>query len=408
MNGKTVLIMLLVVAAAAVFMLLKPYGNAPTVPPVQPKATEEELEGYIAGSNAFAMEIYQVLASSGNNLFFSPYSISCCLSMVYCGARGKTYAEMKQALHFPLSTSVVSSAVAILTKELLQGKALRMANSLWIQENHPLSPSFVRLMEDGYGAPPHTVDFAASPTSAREKINAWAKKETDAKITKLIPSDGVDSTTSVALANAIYFRDTWEYRFQPLPESRNFHLLDGTTTKVPMMHVAASLEYMQGETYQAVVLPYVERLSMLLLVPDEGAFQTLQASLSEEKLSSILTALEKQTVRLTMPEFEYETGFRLREALERLGMKEAFSSSADFSGISEKPLQIGDVFHKAFVHVDEQGTEAAAATGTSMMGRGLVRNVSITVDRPFIFLIRDEASGVILFVGQVVSPQVGE
>ena len=357
----------------------------------------------VAGNNAFALELYRVLATGDNNLFFSPYSISTSLSMAYCGARGKTEEEMGSALHFSLPPSAVSSAVATLNKELLQGNGLNMANSLWVQKGYPLTASFINIMKEGYGASPHTVDFSSSPTFAREKINAWVKEQTAGKIEELIPVDGINSTTRLLLVNAIYFSGTWKYLFRALPRLEDFHLLDGTMVKIPMMSVTASVEYMQGEGYQAVVLPYEEGLSMLILVPDQGMFRAFQDSLSGEKVSSILMALEEQTITVTMPKFEYASGFRLREALESLGMESPFSSSANFSGMSKDTLYIGEVFHKAFVHVDERGTEAAAATGTTM-SRSLVRNISITVDRPFIFFIRDEESGAILFVGRVVSP----
>ena len=406
MNGKTILILISVVAAVVVgVMVLKPHEKEPIATLVQPKVTEQELRSHIAGNNTFALELYRVLATGDNNLFFSPYSISTSLGMAYCGARGKTKKEIGSALHFSLPPSAVSSAVATLNKELLRGNGLNMANSLWVQKGHPLTPSFMNIMKEGYGTPPHTVDFAASPTSAREKINAWVKEETAGKIEELIPSDAIDSTTSLVLANAIYFQGTWQYRFQPLPEPRDFHLLDGKTVKVPMMSVTASLKYARADGFQALVLPYTGGISMLLLVPDQEIFQTFQNSLSGEKLSSILTSLEEQTVTVTMPKFEYTSGFRLREALESLGMNSPFSCSANFSGMSNGPLQIDEVFHKAFVHVDEQGTEAAAATGTTM-ARSLVRKISITVDHPFIFFIRDEESGAILFVGRVVSPQI--
>ena len=409
MNGKTILILITVVAAVVVgLMVLKPHEKEPIATLVQPRATEQELQSYIAGSSAFALELYRVLATGDNNLFFSPYSISTSLSMAYCGARGKTEEEIGGTLHFSLPPSALSSVVSTLNKELLQGNGLNMANSLWVQKGHPLTPSFINIMKEGYGAPSHTVDFSSSPTFAREEINAWVKEETAGKIEELIPSDGIDSTTSLALTNTICFQGTWQYRFQPLPdEPIDFHLLDGTTAKAPMMSVTASMEYMQGEGYQAVVLPYEEGLSMLILVPDQGVFRAFQDSLSGEKVTSILAALEKQTVTVTMPEFEYASGFRLRKALESLGMKAPFSSEADFSGMSKDALYIDEVFHKAFVHVDEQGTEAAAATGTTM-SRSLVRKISITVDHPFIFFIRDEESGAILFVGRVVSPQVEE
>lgn len=406
MNGKTILILITVVVAVVVgLMVLKPHEKGPIVPAVQPKITEQELRSHIAGNNAFALELYGVLATGDNNLFFSPYSISTSLSMAYCGARGKTEEEMGSALHFSLSPSAQSSAVAALNKELLQGNGLNMANSLWVQQGRTLTPSFLTLMKDGYGTEPYVVDFAASPETAREEINTWVKEETAGKIEELIPPDGIDSTTKLLLANAIYFSSTWKYQFQALPELEDFHLLDGTIVKVPMMSVTASLEYMQGEGYQAVVLPYEEGLSMLILLPDQGAFRAFQDSLSGEKVTSTLTALEKQTVTVTMPKYKYTSGFRLREALESLGMKAPFAPTADFSGMSKDPLQLDEVFHKAFVHVDEQGTEAAAATGTNM-SRSLVRNTTIIVDRPFIFLIRDEATGAILFVGRVVKPGV--
>jgi len=414
MNGKAILILLAVLVSLTIGVVALTSHNAREVSlrkaqEAQPSTelTEGDIRQRIAGNNTFTLELYHVLEGEEGNLFFSPYSISASLGMVYCGARGGTYEEIGRSLHFSLPPAALCSVVAKLDDELGQGKELKIANSLWVEQRYRLKTSFLKLMPDAYGTEPHTVNFASSPESAREEINAWVKEETGGKINDLIPSGGVDSTTSLVLANAIHFQGTWQYRFQPLPEPVDFHLLDGTTAKAPVMSVTASLEYMEGEGYQAVVLPYEEGLSMLILVPDQGTFRAFQNSLSGEKLSSILTSLEEQTVTVTMPKYEYTSGFRLREALESLGMNSPFSCSANFSGMSNGPLQIDEVFHKTFIHVDEQGTEAAAATGITM-ARSLVRNISITVDHPFIFFIRDAATDAILFVGRVVSPQVKE
>jgi len=412
-RGSYILAVLCVVAAVA--MIISQHAartealttNASGIHEVIPGRSQSTLEEIAGGSLAFMFDLYKVIGKSQGNLFFSPYSISTAISMVYCGARGKTGEEIGSALHFSLPPSALSSAVAVLNKKLIQTNGLSMANSLWIQKGYPLIPSFFDLMDEEYGAPPHTIDFSASPTSAQEEINAWVKEETVGKIGKLIPPDGVDSTTSLVLANAICFQGIWKYQFEPLPETGDFHLLDDSIVKISMMSVAAPLEYMQGDSFQALVLPYKEGLSMLILVPDQGIFEAFQDSLVAENFSSILTSLEKHTVTVTMPHFEYTSGFRLREALESLGMKEAFSPTADFSGMSSDPLQIDEVFHKAFIHVDEQGTDAAAATGTSML-RSLTRNITVNINRPFIFFIRDEASGAMLFMGRVVSPQVEE
>jgi serpin B len=366
--------------------------------------TEEDIHQHIAGNNTFALELYHVLEGEEGNLFFSPYSISASLGMAYCGARSRTYEEIGRTLHFSLPPAALSSVMAKLDEELGRGNELKIANSLWVEQSYRLKSSFLKLITDGYGTEPHTVNFASSPESAREEINSWVKRKTAGKIKDLIPSGGVDSTTSLVLANAIHFNGTWEYRFQPLPEPRDFHLLDGKTVKVPMMSVIASLKYACGNGFQALVLPYTGGMSMLLLVPDQGTFQTFQDSLSGEKIPSILISLEEQTVTVTMPKYEYASGFRLREALESLGMKDPFSPTANFSGMSNGPLQIDEVFHKAFVHVDEQGTEAAAATATTM-SKGLVRSVSVNVDRPFIFLIRHDPTGTVLFIGRVINPE---
>ena len=410
MYGKTILILLIVAVAFSVGLIaLTPHEAAREIRPYEGQEpqlaapTADDIGQHVAGDNALALELYHVLEEREGNLLFSPYSISASLGMTYCGARGETFKEMRDVLHFSLAPALFSRAVAELGEMLNQENGLYVANSLWTQQSLPFNRSFVMLLHQGYGVEPETVDFVASPENVRRQINTWAAEQTAGKIEHLIPVGGVDSTTRLVLASAIYFKNPWKQPFQTLPQPREFHLLNGRTVRTPMMSVNASLAWVREDTFQAVCLPYEGDTSMLLLLPDLGTFQEFQASLTPEKLNTILASLDEQTLFLTMPKFECASDFQLREALEELGMEIPFSSAANFSGMTKAPLRIAQVFHKAYVHVDEQGTEAGAATAITM-ARGLTNTPSVNIDRPFIFLIRHDPTGTILFMGRVLNP----
>jgi serpin B len=253
------------------------------------------------------------------------------------------------------------------------------------------------------------LDFATDAGAARVTINDWVENQTEGRIKDLIPPGVVNAATRLVLTNAIYFNAAWQHPFEShLTEDGPFYLLDGSELSVPLMLQSESFGYAEGEGYQAVELPYDGRqLSMVILLPERGRFGAFEESLSAESMSAVLEALEYQRVTLTLPKFEYESEFGLGQTLAEMGMDAAFSGEADFSGMTgTRDLFISEVIHKAFVGVDEEGTEAAAATAVVMAETAMQAEepMVVTVDRPFLFFIRDIETGVILFLGRVVDP----
>jgi serpin B len=369
----------------------------------------------VEASTRFALDLYQALSGADGNLFFSPYSISAALAMTYAGARGETEAQMGDALHFTLPQRVLHPAFHALDANLMQraseieGLQLAIANALWGQDGHPFLADFLDLLEASYGAPMETVDFVGASEQARADINEWASEKTEGKISDLMPPGSVTPDTRLVLANAIYFYGTWKLQFNEEHTRDGLFLrLDRTDVLVPLMSMQDDFPYAEGENYQAIELLYTgDRLSMVVLLPDVGSYESFEDGLNVESLNDILAELVTQEVQLAMPRFELNSEFSLAGTLSRLGMPDAFSGAADFSGMDGlHDLFIAHVAHKAFVSVDEKGTEAAAATGISM-ALSIADYVRMTINRPFIFLVRDREAGTILFMGRVLDPSAG-
>lgn len=398
-------------------------GGVPAAPAGTPFVPAEvgpdELQALAEGNSAFAWDLYHLLSREDGNLFYSPYSISLALAMTYAGARGDTERQMAGTLHFDLSQSQLHPAFQALAAELAsrsEGRQedegdrfrLNVANSLWGQEGYPFLPAFLDLLDSYYGAGLRRLDFAAAAEAARQAINTWVEEQTEGRIKDLIQPGVIDSTTRLVLANAIYFNASWAYPFfEGATADGPFHLADGSEVTVPMMRLNEDLAYAAGDGYQAVELPYTgHQLSMVILLPDEGEMGTFEASLDAARVSEIVSGLARQQVMLTMPRFEFESEFSLGDTLAEMGMVDAFGGAADFSGMAgNRDLFISAVVHKAFVAVDEEGTEAAAATAVVVAELAMpAEPVEMTVDRPFLFLIRDLDTGTLLFVGRVVDP----
>ena len=342
-------------------------------------------------------------------------------SMTYAGARGETEKQMANTLHFDLPQNQLHPAFNSLDLELGrrgqgakgkdgEGFRLHIVNAIWGQEDFTFLSEFLDLLAENYGAGLRILDFMKAPEQSRITINKWVSDQTEERIENLIPQGTIDELTRLVLTNAIYFNAAWQYPFEEDATFNGaFHLLNGDKITVPMMRQTESFGYAEGDGYQVVELPYDGReLSMLVLLPQTGQFELFEESLNAQRVDDIVKNLNTREVVLTMPKFEFESSFSLKKALSAMGMPIAFSAGADFSGMTGNPdLFIGEVLHKAFVSVDEAGTEAAAATAvimelTAMPGEP----VEVTIDRPFIFLIRDIESGTILFIGRVVNPGV--
>jgi serpin B len=370
----------------------------------------------LVGANTrFALDLYHALSKADGNLFLSPYSVSAALAMTYAGARGETEHQMRDTLRFTLPQRVLHPAFHALDGDFtekvhdVEGVRLSIANALWGQDGHPFLPSFLGLLEASYDAPMALTDFVAAAEQARTDINDWVRDETQGKIKDLMKPGSVTPDTRLVLANAIYFYGTWKLQFDEAQTTNEpFYRLDGSDVSVPTMKMQDLFAYAEEADYQAIELAYTgDALSMLILLPEEGAFREFEASLGVERLDEILAQMDSREVRLAMPRFELTSEFSLAGTLAGLGMPDAFSGAADFSGMDGlRDLLIGHVAHKAFVSVNEEGTEAAAATGVSMV-LSLPRYARMTINRPFVFLIRDVETGTILFIGRVMDPSEG-
>ena len=385
---------------------------------VSPHVDTADLKELVEGNTAFALDLYQILRGEEGNLIFSPYSISLALAMTYAGSRGETEHQMADTLHFTLSQSQLHPAFNMVDLELASrgedvdeqlGEAFRLniANSIWGQRGYDFLPEFLDVLALNYGAGLRLVDYMEAPEEARQIINHWVSDLTEERIKDLIPQGAIDPVTKLVLANAIYFNAGWFYPFEEgQTRDGDFNLLGGGQVSVPRMSQSKILGYAEGEGYQAVALPYVGgEMAMVVLLPRVDYFEVFEDSLSSEFLSDILQSLEMRDVALTMPKYEFESSFQLSDKLIEMGMPNAFGD-ADFSGMTgTRELFISEVVHKAFISVDEEGTEAAAATAVIMpVLAAPTPAVEVTIDRPFIYMIRDLQTGTILFVGRVLNP----
>lgn len=386
----------------------------------RPDVPAQDLTELVQGDNGFAFDLYRALREKENrNIFYSPFSISIALAMTWAGARGETERQMAETLHFTLPQDRLHPAFNALDLELAQrgqgarskdGKGFRLhiINALWGQQGFQFLPEFLDTLARHYGAGLRLLDFAGNPEAARKVINDWVSDQTEGRIRDLIPPGAVDPLTRLVLSNAIYFNAAWAEPFEKnLTTDGPFYLLDGRQVMVPMMRQTAQLGYAEGEGFQVVELPYEgQELAMVIFLPDAGRFEEFENSLDAERVEETWGRLAYGQVTLTMPRFRIESDFGLADTLAAMGMPAAFRpDQADFSGMDgSRDLYIRRILHKAFISVDESGTEAAAATAVVIGLTALAPRAEITVDRPFIFLIRDLRTNTILFVGRVVHP----
>ena len=378
----------------------------------------EAARSLVDGNTAFALRLYDRLRGGEANLFFSPHSISTALAMAYAGAAGATAEQMAETLAFALPPWELHGAFAALEAELRQGSAagayeLRAANALWAQKDFAFLDSYLDLLRKTYGAPLRLVDFMRETEQARRAINAWVEETTNDKIQDLFTPGVLDEITRLVLVNAIYFRGFWEAKFDAeATRDAPFTLPGGETADVPMMHREDAFAYAETAAAQILELPYRGGdLSMVVVLPRaKDGLPTLETSLSAAGLRAWTESLARARVSVHLPRFSITSQFSLADALEAMGMADAFSvRDADFSAMTgDRDLFISAVVHKAFVAVDEEGTEAAAATGVVM---GL-RSVAVPrpprvfrADHPFLFLIRHRPTGAILFLGRVNDPR---
>ncbi len=381
-------------------------------------AAPSEAESASESVNEFAFDLYRQIEGLGPNVVFSPYSIATALAMTWNGAAGQTYDEMTAVLRardgYNQSLNALDQAITSRAGEYQVGDdtvtlELSTANQLWGQLDFPFEASFLDVIAANFGAGLRIVDFVGDTEGAREAINDWVSQRTRERIPELIAPGILTPATRLVLTNAIYLNAPWAHPFmEDGTESAQFTLLDGSTAEAELMWLSAKLQYAAGDGYEAVELPYVDgSLAMLVIVPDEGSFETFMSGFGPEGLDGVIGSLQEAQVTLRFPKFEYRTQAGLNEALIALGMPTAFDGgAADFSEMSPEgdSLYISAVVHEAFIAVDENGTEAAAATAVAVNQSAAQEMVELTVDRPFFYLLRDRETGALLFMGHVTNP----
>jgi serpin B len=391
---------------------------------IDPQVPEADLSTLAHDNAAFAFAVYKQLTTNNANLVFSPASISIALAMTYAGAAGATAAEMASALHFTLPPERLHPAFNAMDQALAsrgQGALgadggpmrLKIANAVWAQQNFRIKSEFLDTLAANYGAGVNLLDFGGAPEASRLTINSWVAQQTNDKILNLLPPGSIDGLTRLVLTDAVYLNAAWKTQFSAYSTADNiFNRLDGGSVSVKFMNQRNSLPAVQTSNYVAASLPYADpRLSLLLVVPAAGQFSQVESSLDADALAALVTGLTTQPVYLSLPRFRVETQASLKKLLGTLGMPSAFEgATADFTGMSvAEPLHISDVVHKAFINVAEKGTEAAAATAVIISGDASVGpppppELLILANRPFLYFLRDQPTGAIVFMGRVMDP----
>lgn len=377
-------------------------------------------EDVVEANNRFALDLYARLADKDDgNLFFSPWSISSALAITWEGARGTTADEIRSVFHFPDNSTVMREGFAGANADINRGDSgstLRSANALWAEQTFPFLPEYISTAERTYGAKTTNLDFVTRPDESRKMINRWVEGQTEEKIRDLLPDGSINPRTRLVITNAIYFKGTWVKQFnESTTTEEDFLTGDGTIVRVPMMQRTdkdAIYRYGETGTLQVLGMPYESssgrQLSMLVLLPKGGNLAKVEQSLDLTGLFELRQNLTSQRVNVSFPKFSLETKYSLPGALSAMGMPTAFTRDADFSGMDGKrDLFIDDVIHQAFVEVDEEGTEAAAATAVVIRMTSLQLEEPVPVfraDHPFIILIQDDETGNILFMGRVMDP----
>ena len=370
----------------------------------------------VTGSNNFAVDLYKKITSTrqNENVFFSPMDISMAMGMTFAGARGNTEKQMAAVMHFSLVQADLHAAFSQLSQKLKiadpKEYQLNIANALWGQKKYPFTADFLKLIKSQYDGGFQAVDFAAATEESRRTINSWVEKQTDEKIKDLLQQGDVTARTRLVLTNAIYFKGDWVKPFKNTATwDATFNVRPAEILSVPSMHQEGVFGYKAAEGVQVLEMPYAGRdLSMFVLLP-QGNLHELDMKLSPEELERLLSGMEEREVKIALPKFKFEARYRLGNLLSEMGMPDAFDERhADFSGMTgAKDLFISAIIHQAVIDVNENGSEAAAATAVTIALTGIrvmPDVVEFKVDRPFLFLIRHKPTGTILFMGRVTNP----
>jgi serpin B len=399
--------------------LPRPVGErrADDPPKTDPARAKEDRPALVEGNTRFACDLYAQLRQSAGNVAYSPYSISTALAMTRGGARGKTAEEMDRVLHFTLPQDRLHPAAGALARDLSgtdqkkHNYQLTVANALWGQTNYGFLAEYLNLTRTDYGAELTEVDFLKAREEARKTINAAVAKQTQDKIKDLLKPRHITADTRLVLTNAVYFKAEWDSKFaREVTHEQPFQVAADKKVKVPLMAQTGTFSYLEGDALQLVELPYAGKdLSMLVLLPKKAdGLPELEKALTAEKLTEWQGKMREAMVTLLLPKFKVTGTFELKKVLQGMGMERAFDAGrADFSGMNggSEPLFVSDVVHQTFVDVNEEGTEAAGATAVVLKpGAPLPKSATFRADHPFVFLVRDNRSGSVLFLGRVADP----
>lgn len=398
-------------------------GDIPVLevrPEIKTIVSQTSLTNMTESINRFSLDLSRCMGESKSNLLFSGFGIYGALSLVFGGAAASTEKQMSDVLHSRLTQEQFHAALAELARQIARAGSdldasheeeidFHISNAIWAQDGFSYLARYEELLKKNYNVELARVNFAASPESARNIINDWAKDKTNNKVAVLLPSHSIGVTTRLILANVIYFRAAWLFPFdKKATADKPFRLLDSEQTiTVSTMKQQGRFAYAADGDFQAVDLPYSGRqYSMIILLPQIDTFKSFTTSMTSERLNSIFDSMKIRKVNLTMPKFRITSSISLKGPLVSLGMDRVFSDQADFSGIDgRKDLKIDNVVHSAFIIADENGSEATAATGVILSPTATAEApVTLTIDHPFIFFIRDNKTGVLLFVGKVTNP----
>jgi serpin B len=371
------------------------------------KASAEDRISVAEANNKFAFDFYKEIKGEEGNLFYSPYSISSALAMTYEGAGGMTKEEMKEVFYFPEQEQMrngYASAYNTINKKN-KNYSLSTANALWAERTYAFSQDYFSNVEKYYGGRVTNMDFLTNSEQSRQTINYWVEEQTNNKIKNLLPVGSIDSSTSLVLTNAIYFKGSWKTEFKEENTRQEDFTSEQGTVKADMMHQKNDFNYAQLSGLKLLEMDYTQDLSMLIILPDKG-LDTID--LTENHLNSWKSNMQQKEVEVYIPKFKFETQYDIGQNLADMGMPTAFAAGqADFSGMTgSNDLYISKVVHKAFVEVNEQGTEAAAATGVviGVTSAGPDETAVFRADHPFIFIIQEKDTGNILFLGRIENP----
>ena len=375
-------------------------------------STPEGVKQVVNANNQFAIDLYQQINKQAkqaeNNIFFSPYSLSTAIAMLYAAAEGETKQQIQKTFHYPAPAILNPNSAALYNQfnKPNPNYDLSTVNDLWMRQGLSPNQTYLDTVKHYYGGQVTNLDFASRPEPSRQTINKTIANHTKQMIPELLPEGSIKSSTAAVLTNAVYFKSEWAQPLALRNWEQPFYNLDGTTTDVNLMYGINHFDYMEDEQVQVVELPYKgDDLSMLIVLPkskEPVAIQKLVANLSTTQINQWTEQLESRKVFLIIPKFKLQESYQMESLLTKMGMPIAFSNHADFSLFNDKlPLAVDSIIHKAVIEIDEKGTVAAAATSIVTTPISASYNAEFTADHPFMFVIKDNKTDAILFLGQV-------